>query len=267
MRKILPFLFIFVLLFTSCTTAETTKTTSIIDDLNAELEAIDQEWETEKAEFYNATISHYFPNMTNDEILEYLGTHKTEIMKDWEITHYVDSFGDPTDEAYARLRTEGRFSNSATKGDTLEVIFLVDDHSFSFKLYEYGSYLVTGDLSADIKDGDTSEQTILDLLNPSDRYQVKRVYQYEEEEDAKYWHDLGMESVKEMMASLGYAYSDYFDVLKMISDGGVIKFSAHDDYSSQYSWECNTDNLAILQCAIWMEAGEIEDMGWYEALI
>lgn len=250
MRKVLLLLLLFVFLFTSCTTTETTS------DINARLEANNREWEFEKTALYNATLNHYFFGLTNDEILEYLGQHKEEITKNWTISHYVDSFGDPTDQAYARLQTEGHFSNSATRRDTIEVIFLVDENSFSFKLYEYGLYLVSGDLYVDIKDEDTNEQTTLDILTFSDRYQVARVYQSEEE--IRYW--------KEMMEAFGFVYSNYFDILNMISDGGVIKFSAHDNYFSNYNWECNTDNLAILLCAIWMNAGEIENMGWYDAL-
>lgn len=59
----------------------------------------------------------------------------------WEIKYYVDSFGDPTDEAYLcfYLWQEGVFSNSATTSSKLNVQFLITNkNDISIKLYEYG---------------------------------------------------------------------------------------------------------------------------------
>lgn len=59
----------------------------------------------------------------------------------WQLKHYVDKFGDPTDEAYISNKSivSGSFNNSATTKSKLDARFLIDDENISIKLYEYGN--------------------------------------------------------------------------------------------------------------------------------
>lgn len=75
----------------------------------------------------------------------------------WNVKYYVDSFGDPTDEAYITQRgvSSGKFSNSATTNSRLSWYFLIDADSVSIKMMEYGSYPVGyGDYVMEVKDVD-----------------------------------------------------------------------------------------------------------------
>ncbi len=62
----------------------------------------------------------------------------------WEMTYYVDEFGQYTDQAYVRNKDYfvGKFSNSATTNSKLYVGLLIDLEDVAIKLLEYGSYEV-----------------------------------------------------------------------------------------------------------------------------
>ena len=57
----------------------------------------------------------------------------------WCIRHYVDDWGDPTDQPYVTNNSyiRGTFSNSATEGSALNVDFLIDKNNIAIRLYEY----------------------------------------------------------------------------------------------------------------------------------
>ena len=59
----------------------------------------------------------------------------------WEIDHYVDDFGDPTDSVYIRGVFTGVFSDTETAGSFLTAIVFFDPESavFSFRLLELGN--------------------------------------------------------------------------------------------------------------------------------
>jgi hypothetical protein len=61
----------------------------------------------------------------------------------WQQKTYVDDFGDPTDEKYSTVITEGKFSNSATTNSELLVKSVMSNSekglSMTIYLYEYGS--------------------------------------------------------------------------------------------------------------------------------
>lgn len=71
----------------------------------------------------------------------------------WILNHYVDSFGDETDEGYLSTIMTGTFSNSATTNSDLIAYFLIDEDEVDLKLLEYGDYEVKGDstYSFDVK--------------------------------------------------------------------------------------------------------------------
>ena len=62
----------------------------------------------------------------------------------WEITYYVDEFGQYTNEAYIRNKNYfvGTFSNSATTNSKLYAQLLIDANYVAIRLLEYGSHLV-----------------------------------------------------------------------------------------------------------------------------
>lgn len=63
----------------------------------------------------------------------------------WELKHFSDSFGEETGDKYLVLTGNGVFSNSATSNSELNVVFFIDDDTFSFRLFEYGSSPVKDD--------------------------------------------------------------------------------------------------------------------------
>ena len=67
----------------------------------------------------------------------------------WEVSYFVDDFGDPTDSGYITTidLVEGKFSNSATTNAKLYVIFIITENKISIKMAEYGSNIVKGSSS------------------------------------------------------------------------------------------------------------------------
>jgi hypothetical protein len=58
----------------------------------------------------------------------------------WDVTYYVDDFGEATKQGYIRntKKIRGTFSNTATQDSKLDVRFLIsNDSDISIKLYEY----------------------------------------------------------------------------------------------------------------------------------
>ena len=81
----------------------------------------------------------------------------------WNTAYYVDSFGDPTDEAYMYAVVDGTFSNTATMGSKVQVVIYYSNNitmpygdTFSFRLLEYGDHKATfskyDDVNIQIKD-------------------------------------------------------------------------------------------------------------------
>lgn len=56
----------------------------------------------------------------------------------WETKHYVDDFGDKTDETYQRVIAQGVFSNSATTNSECLYKFVKNDETIVVYIYEYG---------------------------------------------------------------------------------------------------------------------------------
>lgn len=105
----------------------------------------------------------------------------------WNVKYYVDSFGDPTDEAYITQRgaSSGKFSNSATTNSRLSWYFLIDADSVSIKMMEYGSYPVGyGDYVMEVKDAD-GKVWEFKLTGGSDRVTITKSYSsfYSQAED------------------------------------------------------------------------------------
>ena len=67
------------------------------------------------------------------------GTGALAAEANWEVSYYVDDFGDPTDNAYLRGVFSGTFSNTATSSSPLTVVvyYNLDYAVFSFRLLEY----------------------------------------------------------------------------------------------------------------------------------
>lgn len=55
----------------------------------------------------------------------------------WEISNYVDDFGEQTKEGYIHTFCTGTFSNSATTNSELGVQFIIDKSGMRIELYEY----------------------------------------------------------------------------------------------------------------------------------
>jgi len=70
---------------------------------------------------------------------------------DWILKHYVDEFGDDTNEKYVSYVGLGTFSNTATTDSDLIVYVMVDREDVSIKLLEYGNSLVNNSYSHGIR--------------------------------------------------------------------------------------------------------------------
>lgn len=69
-----------------------------------------------------------------------------KIKSDWKVGHYIDDFGEETDDAYAIGTFYGYFSNSATTHSDLTVFVYLDKDTatrVSIRLLEYGSHKAT----------------------------------------------------------------------------------------------------------------------------
>lgn len=55
----------------------------------------------------------------------------------WQTKHYVDDFGEKTDETFESLVAYGTFSNSATTNSEAMYHLVKDANSFSVNVYEY----------------------------------------------------------------------------------------------------------------------------------
>ena len=190
------------------------------------------EEQTERNEFYQWVKDKYFPEMTNEEVCNYLKTNKSDLMKNWKISFYVDSFGDATNEAYFWNYSYGNFSNSATRGDELGILLLFSSTLY-IELFEYNDNQVYDEITVQAK---TKDGTVQNLAFNSGKYGriVSRI-------------------------------SSILNVL-MNSQDSFVKFHAEDNYYSQYSRTSNFKNLPILVCAVWMHNGLLEDYGWFDAL-
>ena len=72
----------------------------------------------------------------------------------WELTEFVDDFGDPTGEAYLRSIVSGTFSNTATSGEDMRVILGYDPNNaaLTIRIVEYDDTLK---VKATYTDGDS----------------------------------------------------------------------------------------------------------------
>lgn len=81
----------------------------------------------------------------------------------WELKCYSDSFGEETNDKYIVLMGKGVFSNSATSNSELQVVFFIDEESFSFRLFEYSSSPVKDDDAAYVTRVKDSEGNVHDF--------------------------------------------------------------------------------------------------------
>jgi len=82
---------------------------------------------------------------STDEVVD---TESQESEASWEISYYIDEFGDPTDVGNLKGVFSGTFSNTATNGSDLNVVmfFNISDNSeaeFNIRLLEYGNQVAT----------------------------------------------------------------------------------------------------------------------------
>ena len=85
---------------------------------------------------YESALGHTTTSGTCSRCGTVLGT--------WEITYYVDEFGQFTNQAYMKNKEYfvGTFSNSATTNSKLYVDLLIDNDYVAIVLLEYGSHVV-----------------------------------------------------------------------------------------------------------------------------
>lgn len=78
---------------------------------------------------------------TSKACYEYMST--VEVTGDaglWKTKHYVDEFGNPTNDGYIMTVALGKFTNSATNGSDLKVEVLCNENDAEIELLEYGKY-------------------------------------------------------------------------------------------------------------------------------
>lgn len=224
-------------------------------DIYKFLDLIGQEQDEFRAGFVEDVKQKYFSEMDDTEIVDYIRHNGHTMTAGWSIGYFVDDFGNPTEEPYARKIVHGTFSNSATTGDDLLVEFIVSARNFEFELLEYGNHPVTDDLTIDVKDDDNGNVFTVENKNYSGRISISYVYKANEfYEPVEYYFD-----------NMFGPQTGYMEFMNRISDGGNFKFSARDSYYSKYNFQCDTDGLPVLVAAMMMKAGYVEDLGWMEA--
>jgi hypothetical protein len=74
-------------------------------------------------------------------VADSLNKVKVESLGMWQISTYVNEFGEPTKQKYIRnsIPIHGTFSNSASEAADLGVMFLIDSQNLSIQLFEYAS--------------------------------------------------------------------------------------------------------------------------------
>lgn len=98
----------------------------------------------------------------------------------FEITYFVDSFGDPTDKGYITQKdfSKGTFSNSATTNSKIKWCLILAPDQAAFVIYEYERTRITGSSAypdsydVKIKTEDGQVETFY-CQNYSDRISVK----------------------------------------------------------------------------------------------
>lgn len=138
----------------------------------------------------------------------------------WELKNYSDEFGEQTANKYLVLMGEGVFSNSATSNSTLRVVLFVDENSFSFRLFEYGS--------SPVKDDDHIYVTRI-------KDSVGIIH------DFKLWNS----GQSGQIGSMSFGSSDYDDMVDILKKGGEIivtmKYSSYSD--SDYRFKLDVDGF------------------------
>ncbi len=126
MKKIVVLLFVVVLLIPTFASSEPTPTAApyaFLDGMSLqELQALQDE-----------VASRISIAKANEE------ASNQDNLGMWELSYYIDEFGEPTDQAFIKNINwiRGKFSNSATEGSALNVLFLIDLDDVALKLFEY----------------------------------------------------------------------------------------------------------------------------------
>ena len=63
----------------------------------------------------------------------------------WEVLHYIDEFGEDTNDLYCTLKGYGTFSNSAATNEKMIAYIIVDNTNVLFHLQNYGKYYLKGE--------------------------------------------------------------------------------------------------------------------------
>lgn len=136
----------------------------------------------------------------------------------WELKRYSDSFGDETNDKYLVLMGDGVFSNSATSNSDLKVVFFIDEDSFSFRLFEYGSSPVKDDDAAYVTRIKDSEGNV---------------------------HDFRLYNAGQSGQIGAYGKDSYDEIVDILNKGGEITvLMSYNNYSqSDYRFKLNVDGF------------------------
>lgn len=137
-----------------------------------------------------ATVDNYANENYKTAGFEYMSTVEvTNVggISSWEISYYVDEFGDKTENVFVNNKAyiEGKFSNSATNNSDCYALFLVNKNNVEIILYEYDSLYPVTKISSDkayikIK---TEDGTVYDfgstIFTSQNRILIENSYSYE----------------------------------------------------------------------------------------
>lgn len=109
------------------------------------------------------------------------GPTSTEAPSSWEIAHYVDDFGDETDEVYLQGVFSGEFSNTATANSELTVAVFYDYDIIGGNVIEGKTYYTSGDYSMSFRLLEYNDHKV--VFNNSDEMTLKvkkneEIYEY-----------------------------------------------------------------------------------------
>ena len=143
----------------------------------------------------------------------------------WEVSNYVDQFGQNTSQVYVstKKRLTGRFSNSATENSPLGIGFIIDGpNNIAIKLYEY-------DGNNYVKAYSYTSYTVLIQDKDGNKYEV----------------DAGNNSDR-----IGFGTIDSQTVHRILMKGGEVKFHMNEDRTPITKYNFVIDNADYYENAI-----------------
>lgn len=161
-------------------------------------------------------------NLVKDILGNNVSNNKSNVTGTWQLTNYVDSFNDYTEEKYIAGFLSGTYTNSISKNNDCDFKFLIGKDYVDLMIWQYGNYQVKNqNLNFDI----TAKENNGNIVNFTARLK--------DDSDRLYFDEIGS------------AY-----VINCLKNGMSIKLLLESEYSNSYILEVPADNFATLYAGL-----------------